>query len=143
MNERVGPFPLSPADRARLDENSRLRISFKYSKDGTPAFACSRKPKEWYARRVPGDLLWADRAFNYNGNKAAFWERVATRAEEDRRRWATVQDDMARFTSLVEVTGKPGEDWEVVPPEEGAESLRDPLWRHDSLPQQAVNAHRP
>ncbi|KAI5466989.1 hypothetical protein BGZ63DRAFT_449198 [Mariannaea sp. PMI_226] len=100
--------------------NHRLLMTFRYSQDGIPVFACARKPKVWYEKSIEDRMLCADLGYNYAGSSERFWARVSQKADDDFQKWRCVQEDMARFCSLVKVKSKAGTDWVQVPPEEGS-----------------------
>lgn len=98
-----------------------------FSKDGTPSFSCSAKPKtvtDW----IPEDFLWLDDIDCYAsspGSPESWWSTLDAPAERNRSQWNKIQWAMAKFCCSVEVKSKPGVGWVEVPAiEAGGQTTR-------------------
>ena len=119
--------------------SQRLSLSLRICKDGVPSFSCSRNS-------VKGRLE-ADRGFLWVGEMPeqtshtdtdAWWQQFRQKAWDDARHWEDVQEAMAQFSCVLEITSKLGTGWAVVAPRQAnARSVTGPTqkatkWANDA-----------
>lgn len=92
-------------------------MTFRFSNNGIPSFACSAKPLPFNSLAIPQDFLWSEMPLPFRGEAHSAWRaRLRYAAEVERMRWRDVVDAMARFACLVKVVSCDNAQWQVVQP---------------------------